>query len=113
MRDIVARTQMESEMDAELRFHVQAYAEDLQVCDILQLIVVHGMRLALIGVAIGMLAALTIASLMQGQLFGVSANDPSTLIAVTALLLFVGLLACYGPARRATRVDPLVALRCE
>jgi putative ABC transport system permease protein len=84
-----------------------------QVRDILQLVLVHGVRLALIGVAIGVPAALTLASLMQGELFGISASDPSTLIAVTVLLLFVGLLACYGPARGATRVDPLVALRYE
>ena len=84
-----------------------------QVRDILQLILGHGTRLALIGVAIGVPVALTLASLMQGQLFGISASDPSTLIAVTALLLLVGLLAGYVPARRATRVDPLVALRYE
>jgi predicted permease len=84
-----------------------------QVRDILRLVLGHGARLALIGVAIGVPVALTLASLMQGQLFGISASDPSTLIAVTALLLLVGLLACYVPARRATRVDPLVALRYE
>jgi putative ABC transport system permease protein len=84
-----------------------------QVRDILQLVLGHGTRLALIGVAIGVPVALALASLMQGQLFGISASDPSTLIAVTTLLLLVGLLACYVPARRATRVDPLVALRYE
>jgi putative ABC transport system permease protein len=84
-----------------------------QVRDILQLVLGHGTRLALVGVAIGVPAALLLAWLMQGQLFGISATDPSTLIAVTLLLLLVGMLACYVPARRATRVDPLVALRYE
>ncbi len=84
-----------------------------QVRDILQLVLGHGTRLALIGVAIGVPAALLLAWLIQGQLFGISASDPSTLIAVTLLLLLVSLLACYVPARRGTRVDPLVALRYE
>jgi FtsX-like permease family/MacB-like periplasmic core domain len=84
-----------------------------QVRDIVRLVLTHGARLALIGVAIGVPAALLLAWLMQSQLFGTSANDPSTLIAVTLLLLLVGMLACYVPARRATRVDPLVALRYE
>jgi putative ABC transport system permease protein len=84
-----------------------------QVRDILQLVLGYGTRLALIGVAIGVPAALLLAWLIQGQLFGVSASDPSTLIAVTLLLLLVSLLACYVPARRGTRVDPLVALRYE
>jgi putative ABC transport system permease protein len=84
-----------------------------QVRDILQLVLGHGTRLALIGVAIGLSVALTLASFLQDQLFGISASDPSTLIGVTTLLLLVGLLACYVPARRATRVDPLVALRYE
>jgi predicted permease len=84
-----------------------------QVRDILRLVLGHGAKLALIGVAIGVPVALLLAWLMQGQLFGISASDPSTLIAVTLLLLLVGMLACYVPARRATRVDPLVALRYE
>src|SRR5260370_39457334 len=84
-----------------------------QVRDILLLVLAHGTKLALIGVAIGVPAALLLAWLIQGQLFGISASDPSTLIAVTLLLLLVGMLACYVPARRATRVDPLVALRYE
>jgi putative ABC transport system permease protein len=84
-----------------------------QVRDILQLVLGHGTRLALIGVAIGVPASLLLAWLIQGQLFGISASDPSTLIAVTLLLLLVSLLACYVPARRGTRVDPLVTLRYE
>jgi hypothetical protein len=84
-----------------------------QVRDILQLVLGHGTRLALIGVAIGVPAALLLAWLIPGQLFGISASDPSTLIAVTLLLLLVSLLGCYVPARRGTRVDPLVALRYE
>jgi putative ABC transport system permease protein len=84
-----------------------------QVRDVLRLVLGHGTRLALLGVAIGVPAALLLAWLMQAQLFGISAGDPSTLLVVTLLLLLVGILACYVPARRATRVDPLVALRYE
>ncbi len=84
-----------------------------QVRDILRLVLGPGTRLSLIGVMLGAPVALLLAWLMQGQLFGIRAGDPSTLIAVTLVLLLVGLLACYIPARRATRVDPPVALRYE
>jgi predicted lysophospholipase L1 biosynthesis ABC-type transport system permease subunit len=81
--------------------------------DVLRLILGQGARMALAGVAAGVAGALALTSLMASQLFGVSAHDPLTFIAVAALLTLVALLACYLPARRALRIDPGVALRCE
>ena len=70
-------------------------------------------RRALAGVAIGALCALALTRAIQALLFGVSASDPLTLLTVAALLAVVAGLACFVPARRATRIDPLVALREE
>jgi len=81
--------------------------------DILRLILAGASRLALIGVAVGMVSALGLTGLMAKLLYGVSARDPLTFIAVPAILISVALLASYLPARRATKVDPITALRYE
>jgi predicted permease len=84
-----------------------------QRSDVLRLMLGDGMKMTLIGVAIGVLAALLVTRLMQNMLFGVSAADPLTFAAVAVILSGVALLACYLPTRRAMRVDPIVALRYE
>jgi putative ABC transport system permease protein len=81
--------------------------------DVLHLILGEGARLAITGVAIGIAASLAITRLMSSLLFGVSATDPLTFVGVASLLTAVALLASYIPARRAMRVDPMVALRYE
>jgi putative ABC transport system permease protein len=81
--------------------------------DVLRLIVGQGMRLALVGVGLGLLSAYALTRWMEKLLFGVRATDPLTFAIIPALLIAVALLACYLPARRAAQVDPLVALRCE
>jgi putative ABC transport system permease protein len=84
-----------------------------QTSDVLRMIVGQGMGLTLVGVGIGLVGAFALTRLMSSLLFGVSAVDPLTYLAVSALLMAVALLACYIPARRAMRVDPMVALRYE
>ena len=84
-----------------------------QRSDVLRLMLGEGMKMALIGVAIGIAAALGLTQLMAKMLFGVSATDPITFFVVALVLTAVALTACYIPARRAMRVDPMVALRYE
>src|SRR5262249_10772252 len=79
----------------------------------LKLIIGQGMKLAALGIALGVGVALAVSRLMANLLFDVSATDPLTFVLIALLLAFVALLACYIPARRATKVDPMVALRCE
>jgi len=80
---------------------------------ILKLVVGQGMKLVASGVALGLATSYALTRLMSNMLFGVSAVDQPTFIVITLLLTFVALLACWIPARRATKVDPMVALRCE
>jgi putative ABC transport system permease protein len=81
--------------------------------NVLGLIVGGGLKLVVIGVAIGLVAALAVTRLMASLLFGVSAIDPPTFVTVSIVLICVALLAAYVPARRATRIDPIVALRSQ
>ena len=73
----------------------------------------RGLRLIGLGVAAGVMATLSVTRVLGSQLWGVSPQDPVTLVGVVAVVAIAGFLACYFPARRATRVDPMVALRHE
>jgi putative ABC transport system permease protein len=84
-----------------------------QARDVVRLVLRNGMMLAGLGVAIGLAGAFALTRVMRGLLFGVTPTDAITFVTVSALLLIVAFLACYIPARRATKVDPLVALRYE
>jgi predicted permease len=84
-----------------------------QVSDVLKMILRQGMAVILVGLVIGLVAAFGLMRLLRSLLFGVAENDPVTFVAITGVLLLVALIACYIPARRATKVDPLVALRYE
>src|SRR5207248_6114571 len=81
-----------------------------QRSDVLGLVIRQGMVLTLIGVIVGLASAFALSRVIGNLLFGVSATDPATFVAIPLLLLFVALLACYLPARRAARFDPVRAL---
>jgi predicted permease len=84
-----------------------------QAGSVLKLVTRQGMTLTLIGMVVGLVAALALTRLMAGLLYGVAANDAGTFAFTVILFMAVALLACYLPARRATRINPLTALRCD
>jgi putative ABC transport system permease protein len=84
-----------------------------QASDVLRLVLGYGTKLAVLGLALGSLTALVLARLISSLLYGISQHDPITFVGVAVLLVSVAVMASYIPARRATRVDPLVALRYE
>src|SRR5207253_707266 len=97
----------------ELRIAANPTALAKNVREIVRLVIGQGILLALIGAAIGIAAAVGVTRFMSAMLYDVRANDPLTMVAVAALLILVAFAACYIPARRAMKVDPMVALRYE
>jgi putative ABC transport system permease protein len=84
-----------------------------QPSDMMRLVVGQGLRLALVGVGLGLAGAFALTRFLASLLFGVTSTDPASYAGVVSLLLGIVFLACYIPARRAMRVDPMVALRYE
>jgi ABC-type antimicrobial peptide transport system permease subunit len=84
-----------------------------RAADVVRLVLRQGLRLVIIGVAIGLSLSVAATRVLAAALFGISPTDPLTFVIITLLLGLVALLACWVPARRATKVDPLVALRHE
>ena len=84
-----------------------------QAGDVLKLVIWQGLKLTLSGVVVGLVGAFAVTRLMENLLYGLNPADPLTFLAITSLLVVVASLASYIPARRATKVDPLIALRYE
>ena len=81
--------------------------------DVMKQIVLHGLSLVLVGVAIGLACAWSLARILQSQLYETPAVNPAMFVGIALLLLIVAMFACLFPARRAMKVDPMIALRCE
>jgi hypothetical protein len=105
---VVAYTVAQSTQEIGIRMALGA-----QTHDVLKLIIGQGMWLTLLGIVLGLLAAATLTRLMESLLFGTTPTDPLTFGGIALLLAVVSLLACWIPARRATKVDPMIALRCD
>jgi putative ABC transport system permease protein len=105
---VIAYTTARRTHEIGIRMALGADAGDVQ-----RLVIRTGLRLVALGIAIGLVASVVVARLISSQLWGVSAHDPVTLVAVPVLLLVIGVFACWIPARRATRVSPVIALRYE
>ena len=84
-----------------------------QAADVRRMVMMSGLRWLAVGIGIGVPASILLAKVLQNRIWGIKSADPLTLVAVSLLLTAVGLAACYFPARRATKVDPMVALRHE
>jgi putative ABC transport system permease protein len=84
-----------------------------QHSDVKKLVILNGMSLTVVGIVVGLASSFAITRLLSSLLFGVGATDPTTFAAVAFGLGTIALIACYIPARRATKVDPLIALRSE
>jgi putative ABC transport system permease protein len=82
-------------------------------CNVAAFVIKEGLVLTLIGTMIGVAGALALTRVLRSLLYGVASTDPTTYAAVSVLFLVVGLIACYVPARKASRIDPMAALRCE
>lgn len=94
----------------EISLRMALGARGIDVC---RLIVGQGLKVVILGVVVGLIAAIALSRVMATLLFGITATDPLTFAGVTLLLVLVALLACFVPARRAAKVDPMIALRAE
>jgi putative ABC transport system permease protein len=123
LRGLFRKEQLDRELDAEIASHLEMHIATHEIgirvalgapgTDILSMVFAKSLPIIVAGVAIGLLASYASSQFLASELSGVSISDPSTYGVVTFIVVAVGLLACYLPARRTTRVDPLITLRYE